>query len=70
MKGAITVPTEYFKYYHATCSAFSSALPKLASCINNTKFQLHFFGICYKKIAANLYKLDAFLEAGCGNGDA
>jgi hypothetical protein len=40
IKGAITVLTEYFKYYHATCGNAaqliftpSSALPELASCV-------------------------------------
>jgi hypothetical protein len=33
IKGAITVPTEDFKYYHATSWTPSSALPELASCV-------------------------------------
>jgi hypothetical protein len=37
IKGAITVPTEDFKYYHATSWTPSSALPELASCVTKGK---------------------------------
>jgi hypothetical protein len=61
IKGAITVPTEYFKYYHATCGVAaqliftpSSALPELASCVFSCIFWHFVMKIWWK-----------FVQIGC-----
>jgi hypothetical protein len=49
-KGAITVPTEYFKYYHATLGHLAQRYKNWLLVYNQNKDPAAFFGICYENL--------------------